>query len=104
MSSALRQEIDAITADRMRVEREHPGFFSDEHDGGRMLTREEARVFAIRYEEFPRMVTVWEAWFAFHGVAAPYVFGHSDEAIEQARRQHPEWSDNWDEKQFTGLC
>jgi hypothetical protein len=53
-----------------------------------MLTHAEAQVFAIKYEEFPPMITVWEAWFALHGAADPHIFGHSDEAIEEARRQH----------------
>ena len=48
-------------------ERANPGFFRDDEDGGRKLTPEEAQVFGIKYEEFPRMMTVWEAWFAFLG-------------------------------------
>jgi hypothetical protein len=90
MAASLKQEIDAITAGRMEIERRNPGFFWDDEDSGRKLTREEARVFAIKYEEFLRMMTVWEAWFAFLGHVEPQVFGHSDEAIEAARRQYPE--------------
>jgi hypothetical protein len=30
--------------------------------------------YAIKYEEFPRMITVWEAWFAFLGLVEPHVF------------------------------
>jgi hypothetical protein len=86
----LKHEIDAITAGRMEIARRNPGFFWDDEDGGRKLTREEARVFGIKYEEFPRMMTVWEAWFAFLGYVEASVFGHSDEAIEVARRQYPE--------------
>ena len=75
MSATLSQEIDAIAADRMRVEREQPGLFWDDEDGGRKLTREEAGVFGIKYDEFPRMITVWEAWFAFLGHVEAEVFG-----------------------------
>jgi hypothetical protein len=90
MPSTLKQQIDAIAADQMRIKRERSGFFWDNEDGGRKLTRAEAQVFGIKYEEFPRMITVWEAWFAFLGHVEAAVLGHSDEAIEAARHQYPE--------------
>jgi hypothetical protein len=88
---SLREEIDAITAGRMEVEREHPGFFWDSRDdGGRKLTRDEARVFAITYEEFPRMVTVREAWLDFLGLTFRGPLFHSPEAIALERTRRPE--------------
>jgi hypothetical protein len=63
MPTRLQAEIDAITADRIEVERENPGFFWDDQDGGRKLSREEALV--------SRMISVWEAWFAFLGIVEP---------------------------------
>jgi hypothetical protein len=91
MPRMLQEEVDAITADRMKIARENPGFFWDDgNDGGRKLTRAEAQVFGIKYEEFPHMITVWEAWFAFLGYVERHGFGHSDEAIEGARRQYPD--------------
>jgi len=91
MSTALQQQIDAIAADRIEVERAHPGFFwDDQNDGGRKITRQEAKVFSINYDEFPRMITVREAWFAFLGYVEPHVFGHTEEAVAEARRQHPD--------------
>jgi hypothetical protein len=92
MPASLGDEINAITADRVAVERRNPSFFWDDQDGGRKLSRQEAQVFGIKYEEFPRMITVWEAWFAFLGLADPDVFGHSLEAIAAGQRAHPELS------------
>jgi hypothetical protein len=45
MSEMLKQEIEAITAGRINVERRNPGFFWDHADAGRKLTRAEAQVF-----------------------------------------------------------
>jgi hypothetical protein len=105
MRSRLANEIDAIAADRMAVERENPDFFWDDgNDGGRKLTRAEAQVFGISYDEFPRMITVWEAWFAFLGYVEPHVFGHSDEAIEEARRRYPELTAENDPQLFTAFA
>lgn len=79
----LRAEIDAITADRQAAERERPGYFWG--TCGRTLSRAEAEVFAIAYEDFPRMITVWEAWLDVTGSTMDGPIFHSVEAIAQAR-------------------
>jgi hypothetical protein len=54
------------------------------------LTDEEESVFAIDRARFPRMITVWEGYHAFKRIVNA---GFDDALIEQARQQHPEWSE-----------
>ena len=61
MPVTLKQEIDAITAGRLEVERENPGFFLGRRQ--RLWPQAHAlgsQVFGINYDEFPHMTTVWE--------------------------------------------
>ena len=83
----LRDEIDAATSDRLAADLRNPGCFWG--TSGRTLSRDEAAVFGIAYADFPRMVTVWEAWFAFLGLIEAGTVGHSSEAIERERQLHP---------------
>lgn len=49
MASALSEEIDALTAERERTERENPGYFWG--DGDLTVSPAEAEVFGIRYND-----------------------------------------------------
>ncbi len=88
MQATLKQEIDARTAGRQDAERENPGCFWG--DNGVTLSRAEANVFAIDYADFPRMQSVWDAWFDFLGMTMNGPLFYSREAIERERTLRPE--------------
>jgi hypothetical protein len=88
MPASQIQEIDKLTAARRDADRRNPECFWG--TCGRTLSSEESAVFGIAYADFPRLVTVWEAWFAFLGLVEGETFGQSREAIMIARQQHPE--------------
>jgi hypothetical protein len=99
MTTTLRDEIDAIAAERMDAEREMPGRFWG--DCGRTLSRAEADVFGIAYMDFLRMITVWEAWLDFTGLTMDGPVFHSVAAVAQERTRHPALMDARDLGQFT---
>lgn len=98
MPTTLRDEIDTITAERVAAERETPGCFWG--DGGRTLSPAEAEVFGIAYADFPRMITVWEAWLDFHDLTLGGPVFHSENAIVQERARRPTLDDAYDSDQF----
>jgi hypothetical protein len=99
MHTTMKTEIDAITAERRAAEAERPGRFWG--DCGRTLSHAEAEVFGIAYEDFLRMVTVWEAWLDFCGLTMDGPVFHSEEAIAEGRKRHPALTDAHDLGQFT---
>jgi hypothetical protein len=50
------------------------------------------------------MITVWETWIAFLGLAEQDVFGQSQEAITQARSQYLELTAGNEPALFTGFA
>ena len=99
MPTTLKDEIDAIAADRLAAEREQPGRFWG--DCGRTLSRAEAEVFGIAYVDFLRMITVWEAWQDFTNATMDGPIFHSEEAIKLERALWPSLTDTYDPGQFT---
>jgi hypothetical protein len=99
MPATLKDEIEAVTAERMAAEREVPGRFWG--DCGRTLSRAEAEVFGIAYMDFLRMMTVWEAWLDFTGLTMDGPVFHSVDAVMQERARHPVLTDARDLGQFT---
>lgn len=87
MTATLEQEINARTAARLAEETQNPGCFWG--DGG-LLTKAEAEVFGISYAEFPRMLSVWDAWFEFLDLIVGGPISYSREAIERERKLRPE--------------
>ncbi len=81
----LKDEIDARTKARQEADRESPG-----RNWGDALSRAEAEVFAINHADFPRMLTVREAWLDFLGLTMGGPMFHSSEAIEAERARRPE--------------
>lgn len=98
MPPTLKDEIDAITAQRMAVERAEPGHFWG--DCGRTLSRAEAEVFGIAYLDFLRMITVWEAWLDFVGRTMDGPEFHSEEAIARERALRPKLAEGGDLEPF----
>jgi hypothetical protein len=98
MPSTLREEIDAIAADRLAAEGVAPGRFWG--GCGRTLSRAEAEVFGIAYLDFLRMITVLEAWYDFADLTMDGPIFHSEEAIARERALRPELSDSQDPEQF----
>ena len=81
----LKDEIDARTRARHEADRESPG-----RHWGDALSRAEAEVFAINYDDFPRMLAVREAWLDFLGLTMGGPVFHSREAIQAERARRPE--------------
>jgi len=92
MAPTLSEEIDARAAAHEADERRNPGRFWG--NDANKLSLAEAEVFAIRYEEFPRMLSVWDAWFELIGLVVGGDLCFSPEAIERERALRPELNGN----------
>lgn len=102
MPVTLRDEIEAIAAGRLAAERERPGCFWGRC--GRTLSPAEAEVFAIPYPDFPRLITVWEAWLDFTGATLDGPLFHSMTAVARERALRPGTLDMDDLVRFTAFA
>ena len=88
MTKTLRDLIEARLAQLIEQERAGPGHFwatgGIEDDG---LSREDAHVFGIRYEDYPRMLAAWYVWFDFIELTRPEP--EDEIVLQRERKRYP---------------